>query len=453
MSKLVQSYPIIYRIQDVLTGTDSAFVIKGVMVGENPDGDYIDFGATLKGNQVVSLEEIGDISALDSFNRLRVSNPYTIFDSKQLYDKQPLLFDENTGGSATSVHSTTHSRVRMTVTASASDYVIRQTKQRFNYQPGKSSLIFFTFLGDQDSGVIKRAGFFDGTGANYLTPNNGIFLQIDENDISWNICKNGSTTETVTQQNWNKDVMDGTGSSGINLDFGAVQLGVIDFEYLGTGTVRVGFVIDKKLIYVHHFNHSNDSSFTSVYMSTPNQPIRYDIQSDGTGEGYFDHICSTSMSEGGVEETGVTHTIDTENTHLDADTADTPYVLLALRLKTTHLDLTIIPSFISMISETNDDFRWSIHLNPTYNGSLSYGDITNSGCQYAAGATANDITAQGLKTDAGYAKSNFAVDFPIKSLPRLGSQIDGTRDELILAVTPLSSNADIQGSLTFKELL
>jgi hypothetical protein len=159
------------------------------------------------------------------------------------------------------------------------------------------------------------------------------------------------------------------------------------------------------------------------------------------------------MSEGGVEETGVTHTIDTENTHLDADTADTPYVLLALRLKTTHLDLTIIPSFISMISETNDDFRWSIHLNPTYNGSLSYGDITNSGCQYAAGATANDITDQGLKTDAGYAKSNFVIDFPIKSLPRLGSQIDGTRDELILAVTPLSSNADIQGSLTFKELL
>ena len=36
---------------------------------------------------------------------------------------------------------------------------------------------------------------------------------------------------------------------------------------------------------------------------------------------------------------------------------------------------------------------------------------------------------------------------------RIGSEIDGTKDILVLCVTPLSGGADIQASLTFRELL
>lgn len=35
----------------------------------------------------------GDPTNLDAFARLRVSNPQTIFDSKQIYDTQPLFWD------------------------------------------------------------------------------------------------------------------------------------------------------------------------------------------------------------------------------------------------------------------------------------------------------------------------------------------------------------------------
>ena len=421
--------------------------------GLNDADELVSVGATTGGNLRVSIQEYGDTPSIDAFDRLRVSHPYTIFDSKQLYDKQPLFYDESTGGSATSTHSTTHARTQMAVTASSSDFVIRQTKQRFNYQPGKSTLFILTFLASQETGITKRIGMFDGTGANYLTPNNGIFLSVTGTTVSLNVAKNGSTTETVTQANWNYDPMDGTGPSGVTLDWDATQIFLTDFEWLGVGRIRCGFVINGIIKYVHYFNHANDSTYTTVYMSTPNLPIRYDIQSDGSGAGDLDHICGTVMSEGGLEETGVSRSIDTDNTHLDANAADTPYVLLALRLKTTHLDLTVLPEFMTMISETNDDFRWSLHLNPTYNGTLTYSDITNSGCQEAAGATANDITALGTRLDSGYAKQTGSTDRQFKNNLRIGSQIDGTRDELILAVTPLSSNADIQGSLTFRELL
>lgn len=421
--------------------------------GQSDFDELLNIGATNGGNLKVSVQEYGDTPAIDAFDRLRVSEPFTIFDSKQLYDKQPLFYDENIGGSATSVHSQVHARTRETVTASATDYVIRQTKQRFNYQPGKGQLILLTFQASQETGCTKRVGVFNGTGTNYLTPFNGIFLEITETDVSWNIAKNGSTTETFTQSNWNVDKLDGTGLSRLTLDLDATQIAVIDFEWLGVGRVRCGFVIDGIITYAHYFNHANLPAYDSVYMSSPNLPVRYDIQSDGTGGGYLDHICSTVMSEGGLELTGVSRSVDTDGNHLDANAADTPYVLIAIRLKTTHLDLTVLPEFISVLSETNDDFRWSLLLNPTYNGTLTWIDLPFNGCQYAFGATANDITDEGVKFDSGYAKSASSVDRQIKTSLRIGSNIDGTRDILVLCITPMSSNADYQGSLTFRELL
>lgn len=421
--------------------------------GVDEDGEIIDFGSTHRGNFKVAIQEYGDTPSIDAFDRLRISEPFTIFDSKQLYDKQPLFYDESIGGSATSTHSTVDARTRETVTASATDFVIRQTRQRFNYQPGKSQLILLTFYAPQDTGCIKRVGVFDGTGVNFLTPNNGVFLSVTENNIFLNIAKNGTVTESVQQADWNFDKLDGTGWSRKTLDINSTQILLIDFEWLGVGRVRIGFVIDGLILYAHYFNHANVSTFTSVYMSTPNLPVRYDIQSDGTGGGSLDHICSTIMSEGGVELTGISRSIDTQNVHLDANAADQPYVLLGLRLKSTHLDLTVLPQTMSMISETNDDFRWSLLLNPTYAGTLTYTDIANSGCQRAAGVLANTISVEGVKISSGYAKSAGSIESRIVSNLRIGSLIDGTRDELILAVTPLASNADIQGSLTFRELL
>ena len=83
--------------------------------------------------------------SIDAFGRLRVSEPFTVFDSKQIYDKAPLVFDESTTGSPTSAHVAGDSCVRMTTQSGSASSVIRQSFMRFNYQPGKSQLIFCTF--------------------------------------------------------------------------------------------------------------------------------------------------------------------------------------------------------------------------------------------------------------------------------------------------------------------
>jgi hypothetical protein len=68
----------------------------------------------------------------------------------------------------------------------------------------------------------------------------------------------------------------------------------MDFEWLGMGSVRVGFVIDGKFIVAHTFYNANDLS--TVYMQTANLPIRYEIETAATlaaGTYTLQQICSS----------------------------------------------------------------------------------------------------------------------------------------------------------------
>ena len=445
--------PSSHRIQDAIVSEDDAELTKAVITGLKDDGSFDNCSLTNKGQFKVSVEEYGDTPSVDAFARLRVSENFTIFDSKQLHDKQPLFWDESLGGSATSTHVPADADVEMVVTASASDFVIRQTKQRFNYQPGKSQLLFMTFRSPQGTGITSRIGCFDGTGANNLTPNNGIFFECD-GTLSWNIAKNGSTTETVSQSSWNVDKLDGTGASGITLDLDAPQILIIDYEWLGVGRVRVGFVIDGLTYYCHYFNHSNDDTFDSVYMSTPNLPLRYSIESDGSGTGELDHICSTVISEGGIEKTGVLRSIDSGDAFITGYTTGNSYALLGIRLKTTYNDVTVIPEAVNIVIGSSDSYKWELQLNPTVAGTFTYGDLANSSIQSATGGTANTITTDGLIIASGGGSTQTrTTQADLETALRIGSTIAGTADELVLVFRPLSAHVSQWSSINFRELL
>lgn len=405
------------------------------------DSDNADITAT---NPLPTM--LPDSPRNDAFQRLRVSEPFTIFDSKQLHDKQPLFWDETTSGSATSIHRPADACSRMTVTANASDSVIRQTKQRLNYQPGKSQLYLLTFQGSQTTGLTKRIGCFD--------EDNGIFFE-SGGDISWNIRKDGTDTESVVQTNWNLDTLDGSGVSGITLDLDATQILVIDFEWLGVGRVRVGFNIDGIVYYVHEFNHANDSSFTTVYMSSPNLPLRYEITTDGSTGGYLDHICASVMSEGGIEKTGILRSIDNSSTKITAASKNVVYPLIAIKLKDAYKDITIIPESFSVINSDKGDFRWVMMLNPTFTGTaLSYSDVDGSAIQKAVGTGAQSVTDEGLVIASGYISDKTRGESSaLLTALRIGCAIDGTKDELVLGIAAEDNTKKFLGSLGFRELI
>jgi hypothetical protein len=234
---------------------------------------------------------MGDTPSIDAFDRLRVSNPLTILDSILKYGKDEDAWNEELTAGATSVHQFDEASVLMTVSTSG-DKVVRQTREYYRYQPGKSQLVMMTFniqSGGDTTNVRRRSGYFDAE--------NGIFLELTSAGIG--IVKRSNVTGTpvdtrIEQADWNLDPLP-------DFDTTKTHILAIDLQWLGVGRVRVGFVIDGLITYAHQFNHANIES--SVYMTTAQLPCRHEIEATGvpTGAATLRHICTAIMSEGGRE--------------------------------------------------------------------------------------------------------------------------------------------------------
>ncbi len=387
---------------------------------------------------------LGDAN-FDAFRRIRVSPIQALFSSKLLHDDSPIFWDESTTGAGSTAHSTADARVRLSVT-SGTDSAIRQTFQRTHYQPGKSQLMLMTGVLNPAASTERKMGLYDGT--------DGVGFRANGTTVQVFVSKGASLT-TTDQSAWSIDPMDGTGPSGLTLDFTKVQIFGIDFEWLGVGQIRY-FFVSGGIPYLVHVDDGVNTD-TSVYMGTPNLPMRWEITSSGSA-GTLDQICSAVASEGGSDEVGLTGAVSTQNTHIDANTADTRYPIVGMRLKGTHLDAIVRPTIVSVLSETTDDFRWILCRNPTTTGTaLIWADETNRPIQRTVGTSGTTISSEanlGEVLAEGYVSVDvLAETTPLpRSMLSLGAAIDSTRDEFFIVVQPLSANSDIQASLSYVEL-
>jgi len=383
----------------------------------------------------------------DAFGRLRVSQVTTLFDSKQLRDSLPLFWDdqETSGTGTTSTHNANQASTSIGVALNTAGTRVRQTFQRFNYSPGKSQLVTLTgVIGAGASGQTRSMGYYD--------EKNGLMFQIIDGTMGV-VCRSytsGSAVDTrVEQSAWNLDKMDGAGASGHNLNYDLAQIFFFDFEWLGVGRVRFGVFIDGVPIHVHQFLNTN--VLDKVYMTTPNLPVRYEISNDGTGAaGTLVHICSSVSTEGGTEDLGILRHYDSAS--ISSLSSGGKYALLGGRLKSTHLDISVLLSTLSVLATSaNDVAHWSLIFNPTVAGTFTYVDVPNSAVQVAQGVKANTIT-NGIEIDGGYFTTALPTSISLPNALKLGSKIDGTPDEIILLVRPITNNITVEASMTWREL-
>jgi len=244
--------------------------------------------------------EFGE-NATDAFSRVRVSQPSTLFSVQCQYNSEPLIMGYgNTGDGDAPAFDSAKRMVLLSVNSGASGGLSwAQSFEYIPYQPGKSQLIFITgLMGTAVEYAVVRCGIGDNS--------NGIFYE--QNGIGGlNFVITSSTSGTpidnsVSQSYWNIDPLDGTGPSGIILDPTKVHILVIDCQYLGMGQVRMGFDINGKIIWAHHFHHAN--AITTPYMQTLALPVRMQINAtSGLGtekNAYFK--CASVSSEGGFSE-------------------------------------------------------------------------------------------------------------------------------------------------------
>jgi len=384
-------------------------------------------------------------TATDAFGRLRISSPYTLFDSHNLLNEND-KFDEQLTGGGNSNYNANTSSVNMTVTSASGDQVIRQTKRRFSYQPGKSLLLMSTFvMSKAKENLRQRVGYFD--------DENGIYLERDGTDLNLVLRSyaSGSVVETrVPRTEWNGDPLNGSGTSKISLTMQKAQIFWTDIEWLGVGSVRAGFVINGQFILAHTFHNANINE--SVYMTTPNLPLRYELTNTGitATSSTLKQICNTALSEGGYEAKATENIIGTAA--LTGQTVGTAYTNLAtIRLRQS--GAIVVPSGADILNISNTDFEWALFKNVTPNTAFTWSNATDN-VQYSL--EAKTFTDTGTRVSGGYMGGKTAPvalgDGGFDWDYQIGELIDGTSETLTLAVRASSSSKAAAGIMKWYEL-
>lgn len=388
----------------------------------------------------------------DSFGRLRISEPFTLFDSSHRYKDNGLWATQTvTGGTA--VFNANEGLVDLNVTAASGSTVRRETYKVFAYQPGKSLLALNTFvMALAQSGLTQRVGYYGAA--------NGIFLQLAGSTLSFveRSSVTGVLVDTpVAQASWNVDTMNGTGPSGITLDITKAQILFMDFEWLGVGSVRCGFVINGEFHTCHIFHHAN--IITSTYITTASLPLRYEIfNTAGTVTGStLKQICSSVISEGGYEMHGVQQAVVTPiTTPRSLATAGTYYPIISLRLKTTALDAIAIISALSIMGVSTGIYNWKILESCTTADGAWVSAGADSAVEYnitGTGVSGGRTLATGYLASTTQASVN--TDVLKEALFRFQLERDFfTSDphEICLAVTASTNSELVYGSMDWEEI-
>jgi len=423
----------------------------------------------LDSGQVVTRYEVNMLSdrlspsgtLTDAFGRLRISQPFTLFDSTHRFSDNGLWVSANTAGNSSVVFTENQSLISMTVGTTANAEVIRETTKVFSYQPGKSLLIMNTFAMDPKANVRQRVGYFGESNGIYLE-NDGItnYLVVRSNTSS-------VVTETrVAQSNWNIDKFDGTGYSAQSggaehaggLDVSKTNIFWMDVEWLGVGDVRCGFVVDGKFVTAHIFHHDNRNIVP--YMTTASLPLRLEIKNTGVSasNSTLKQICSSVISEGGYELYGSQQAVQTAiDSPVDLPTAGTYYPVISLRLKQNRLDAIVILTALSILAPSNAYYNWQMRAGAnTTSGGTWVSAGANSSVEYkldGGSVTGGRVLASGFTGATNQASS--PIDILKEALFKFQLErngLTGTPYELTLVATASFNGADIYGSMDWEEI-
>lgn len=380
----------------------------------------------------------------DAFGRLRVSQPYTLFDGHHRYKPNEKHYS-NVTGNATVTFLNTESSVLLNVNTTAGDGAYQETKNVFNYQPGKSLLILNTFVfGSPKANVTQRVGFFG-------TLNGYYFEVTNSGTVSFVERSNGVSTGIV-QSLWNGDRLDGTGPSKFVLDITKSQIMFIDIEWLGAGTVRVGFVINGQFVTCHSFQHAN--IVPKAYMTTACLPVRMEIFNTGPTSSVttLKQICSTVLSEGGYEPKEQLYCVSGPLTGQTLSSSIIP--VCSIKLAPGRLDALVLLKQVNVAVATNNDLaQWRIVLNGTLTGSSFLADT--DGSTNVLVDTAASAISGGRVIEIGFAQTgtvNTGLDTSVFEAQLGRNSFTQTSDVITLCVVGLSSNPKAFWSLAWSEI-
>ena len=408
-----------------------------------------------KGAKVPNAGRIGwSPFRTDMFGRTKVSDPFTVFDSQHRY-KDSGDFSDETSGTATVSHLTNESTALLSIGTASGDKITRESRRVFPYQPGKSLQVMQTFVfSAPKAGLRQRAGYF--------SRQNGVYLEQDGLD-KYIVIRSFVTGEIVNtrvpQSQWNVDRLDGTGPTDLVLDLTKAQIFITEYEWLGAGSIRVGFMIDGVFVTAHQFNHSN--LISTVYITTATLPVRYEIENTANtaSASAMRQICVSVLSNGGYQRLTEDWTAArTSTVNISTDF----YPIVAIRLASGRTDAVIVPTGISVLPVAQGNYQYALIRNPSavtggtwVNHTPSTGNVDYN--ISATAMTGGTIVLEGLISSSNQGAG--AVNLGNTDVVRFDLQLGRTNadtpvsDVMVLAVKSLGATQSCIGSLSWNDLV
>lgn len=383
---------------------------------------------------------------IDASKRTRVSLPLIYGDFKTVSDKNLLLWDYSETGSST--HILTGSCIELSVTSG--QYSVAQTTYYAPYMSSRSQIIDTSFARfEPQSGVIKKVGYFtSSTGSPFNSSVDGFYLQSASGVVSLEIYRNGISILSVPQSQW-LDPLDGTGESGVTINWSNFNVAQFDFLWLGGTTLRFSMFLEGDLVELYNYNHSNNDE--TVFIKSPCKPIRYDIHSTN-GSGVFRKHCASFGNEGGEVHVGISRGAYVPVSGVSCDNSDVVYPLIMIRLKPNSFASSVKLTNLSTLVGSNNKYYVHLILNPTFSSSPTWHDFENSEVQWAVNGNGMTCTG-GTFIYNKTAISGISENQVLSETIRLGQKINGTKDVFALCIRPITSNITAFGTMDFVEFL
>ena len=472
------SLPSSHRIQDSIIDDDDAQLVKSVITGKNPAGNFVNFQSTTAGNFKVSLEELeNNISVnnnkqlkitpynsagvelgtqpnpsivsmpaaqYDMFGKFMTASPTKLFEASACCPLDTVRYwDTAVVGGGTVTHNTTTKQYCLNLTTASGDKAILQTRRQIQYNKGNSQEILIIY---KPAGILNRRerwGYFD--------ENNGVFFEANDSAGKVVIRSNtsGSVVDTAfTQAQWD-DPLNGTGASGKTIDWTKQTVFKIEFGWLSSRGVRFSIDVGGSFVAVKTWLISN--SLDVPFMASANLPIRFEAENLATATaGTSCTTCSAVLSSGASQQEGKVYVVSSGLTALNVTT--TPTILTGIRLNSAYLNSALKPLTTSIFTLTGTGI---IYYQLLYNPTITGGSWTAQGRYDTIAAGVTTFTGGSVIAD-GYA--DLAVRNGIKneniidllSDMYVGRGIAGGQDALVLVSTASTGSGTVFAGMDLK---
>ena len=329
-----------------------------------------------------------------------------------------------------------------------------ETNQRGQYQAGTMGQmgIGFRIPTDPTGTQYAKWGYTDFV-------ESGFYFGYDVTGFFVAYLTGGVETKTY-QANWNNDLLDGTGVSGLTLDAAVGYISQIDFTWYGYGDIKFSFLLfntttlTTQKVVAHTVKINNSASIVD-----PNQPLKFEVGNGASSTTDFSlyiggHQFSIVDGFSVPQERSVSELL----TNYTTATNTTWQPIIAIRKKATFNGR---PNSVNVLKQSIDiSCDGEIEIRTTTGGTtsnLSWATPTGVTATETAietkvtGGTALTTSVDGSPLDYGFVFSNNKINSSFES--KVSATL-GANEELILWIRRLSGSGAIvvkHANITVKE--